>query len=319
MRITAVIGLAFLLAAVSYAQTFPNRPIRLIAGYAPGGGTDIVARMLAHKLTEFLGQTVVVENRPGAGGTIGAALAAKSRPDGYTILLGSSSPLTVSPSLVGNLPYNTLTDFAPITLISTFPNMLAIHPSLPVKSVKELIAFAKSHPGELNFSSSGNGGSGHLAGEMFNSMAGVKMVHVPYRGTSPAALAIISGEVFLTFGSLATMLPHWKSGRLHGLAVTGLTRSPVAAELPTVAEAAIPGYESGPWHAILAPAGTPGEIIARLHAESVKVLRDPRISEKLTAEGADIVANSPEQFAEYIKVDLQRWAKIIREAKIRAD
>ena len=303
----------------AHAQTYPTKTIRMIAGFPPGGGTDTMARMMAQKLSEYLGQSVIVDNRPGAGGAIGAALVAKAPPDGYTLMLGSSSPLTVSPSLVSNLPYNPMTDFSPISVLSTTPNMLAVHPSLPVKTVKDLIQFARGRPGQLTFSSSGNGGSGHLAGEMFNSMAGVKMLHVPYKGTAPAAIAVISGEVTLTFGSLVTMLPHYRSGRLRGIAVTGAKRSPSAPELPTVAEAGLAGYEAGPWHAILAPPRTPREIVARLHTEIVKALRDPVVVEKLTAEGAEVVGNTPEQFTEYMKTDLQRWAKIIKAANIRVD
>ncbi|MBI3936885.1 MAG: tripartite tricarboxylate transporter substrate binding protein [Betaproteobacteria bacterium] len=275
--------------------------------------------MLGQKLSESLRQSVVIENRPGGGGIIGTEYAAKSAPDGYTILLGSTGPLTVNPSLHRKLPYDTLRDLAPITLVSIVPSILAVHPSLPVKSVKELIAYAKARPGQLSFSSSGNGGSGHLAGEMLNVMAGVKMVHVPYRGTGPATIAVVTGEVPLSFGNMLTMLPHVKSGRLRALAVSSVKRSPATPSLPTVAEAGVPGYEAGPWYGVLAPAGTPRDIIARLNSELVKILRQPDMREKLSSEGGEVVGSSPEQFAQHIKAELARWARIIKAANVRAD
>lgn len=318
-RLMVTIGIAFTVVTASMAQTYPNRPIRFISPYAPGGGTDILARLLGQKLNESFGQPVVIENRPGGGGILGTELVAKSPPDGYTILLGSTGPLTVNPSLHRTLPYDTLRDFAPITLVSIVPSVLAVHPSLPVKSVKQLIAFAKAHPGELSFSSSGNGGSGHLAGEMFNLMAGVKMVHVPYRGTGPAVVGVVSGEVPLSFSNMLSMLPHVKSGRLRGLAVTSVKRSAAASDLPTVSEAGLPGYDAGPWYGVLAPAATPKETIARLNAELVKILRRPDVHQKVSADGGEVVGSSPEQFAQHIKVELRRWAKIVKEANVRAD
>lgn len=313
------IGIAFALVTTSMAQTYPDRPIRFISPYAPGGGTDILARLLGQKLNESFGQPVVIENRPGGGGILGTELVAKSPPDGYTILLGSTGPLTVNPSLHRTLPYDTLRDFAPITLVSVVPSVLAVHPSLPVKSVKQLIAFAKAHPGELNFSSSGNGGSGHLAGEMFNLMAGVKMIHVPYRGTGPAVVGVVSGEVPLSFSNMLSMLPHVKSGRLRGLAVTSVQRSSAAPDLPTISEAGLPGYEAGPWYGVLAPAGIPKEIIARLNAELVKILRRPDVHQKVSADGGEVVGGSPEEFTAHIRAELTRWAKIVKQANIRAD
>ncbi len=314
-----MIGVSLALVGTSAAQNYPNRPIRFVSPYAPGGGTDILARALGQKLSESLGSSVIIDNRPGGGGIIGTEAVVKAPPDGYTILLGSTGPLTVNPSLYKKLPYDTLRDLAPITLISIVPSVLAVHPSLPVKSVKELIAYAKAHPGELSFSSSGNGGSGHLAGEMFNVMAGVKMVHIPYRGTGPATIALVAGEVPLSFGNMLSMLPHVKSGRLRALAVTSVKRSPAAPELPTVAEAGVSHYEAGPWYGVLAPAGTPKDIIARLNSELVKVLRQPDMREKLQQEGGEAVGSSPEQFTEHIKAELVRWAKIIKEANVRPD
>ncbi|MBI4189774.1 MAG: tripartite tricarboxylate transporter substrate binding protein [Betaproteobacteria bacterium] len=318
-RLMFAIGIAFAFATASMAQTYPNRLIRFIAPFAPGGGADTVSRMLAQKLTENLGQQVVVDNRPGAGGAVGTALAAKSPPDGYTLLLATSAALSVNPNLRRDLPYDPLRDFAPISLVASFPNVLAVHPSLPVRSVREVIGLAKAHPEKLTFSSSGIGGSGHLAGEMFNVMAGVKMVHVPYRGTAPAALAVLSGEVTLSFGNILALLPHVKGGRLRGIAVTSAKRSPAAPDLPTVSEAGVSGFEAGPWHGVVAPAGTPKEIITRLSGELAKIMNNPDVRKQLSAEGGEVVDSSPEQLAEHMKVELKRWAKIIKEANIRAD
>lgn len=318
-RFVAAMCIAVGFVQMGAAQTYPNRPIRFVSPYAPGGGTDILARTLAQKLTESIGQSVVVENRPGGGGILGTESVAKSALDGYTILLGSVGPLTVNPSLYAKLPYDTLRDLAPIALISIVPALLAVHPSLPVKSVKELIAYAKARPGQLSFSSSGNGGSGHLAGELFNSMAGVKMVHVPYRGTGPATLAVVAGEVPVSFGVMLSMLPQVHAGRLRGLAVTSAKRSQAAPQLPTVAESGLPGYEYVSWYGVLAQAATPKDIIAKLNAELLKVIRNPDVREKLSAEGGEVVGGTPEEFGAYIREELKRWAKIIKEANIRPD
>jgi tripartite-type tricarboxylate transporter receptor subunit TctC len=303
----------------SPAQTYPNHPIRFIVPYAPGGGTDIVARTLAQKLTENLGQPVVVDNRSGAGGILGTELAAKSAPDGYTILLGTTGPLGINPSLYRNLPYDVRRDFAPISLIATAPHVLALHPSVPAKSVRELIAFAKTHPDQLTYSSGGTGGSNHLSGAMFNVMAGIRITHVPYRGAGPAVLAMVSGEVSLAFCDVLTTLPHVKSGRLRGIAVTGAERSTIAPELPTIAEAGVPGYESGVWHGVLTGAKTLPAIVKRLNAELVNIVRHTDMHEKLSAEGSEVIGSSPEQFSRFIETQLKRWAKIIAEAHITAE
>ncbi len=300
------------------APGYPSRVIRLISPYAPGGGTDIVARTVSQKLTEALGQSVIVDNRPGAGGVVGTEIAAKAAPDGYTILLGSPSPLTVAPHLYKKLPYDPLKDLMPISLIAIVPNILAVHPSLPVRSVKNLIALAKARPGQLTFSSSGNGGSGHLAGEIFKSMAGVDLIHVPYRGTAPAATALLSGEVSMSFGNVVAFMPQVKAGRLHAIALTSAKRAPALPDLPTVAET-IPGYAAGTWSGILAPAGTPPEIIARLNAELVKIPQLPAIKDQINSEGGTPVGSTPEEFAAYLRQETARLEKIIREAKIRVD
>ena len=301
------------------AQSYPNKTIRLVTPYAPGGGTDIIARLLAQKLTENLGQSVVVENRTGGGGIVGTEVAARAAPDGYTILMGTSGPLALNPNLYSKLPYDVQRDFSPIMLVATAPHLLAVHPSVPARTVKELIAVAKANPGKLTFSSGGNGGSSHLSGEMFNMLAGVKMLHVPYRGTGPAAIAVVTGEVGLSFVDVLTTLPHVKSGRVRGLAVSGAKRSAVAPHLPTIMEAGLKGYESGVWYGVLAPSRTPPEVIGRLNLELSKVIRDGVVSTRLTAEGSEVIGGSPEEFSTYMKAELERWAKVIKVANVRID
>lgn len=313
------VGVSFALVTASLAQPYPNRVIRFVSPYPPGGAVDILARFLGQHLHEGLGQPVIVENRPGGSGIIGTAAVAKSPPDGYTILMGSSGPLAVNPSLFSDLPYDTLRDFAPITLVAVVPSILAVHPSLPVKSVKELMAFARAHPGKLTFSSSGNGGSGHLAGEMFNLMAGVKMIHIPYRGTGLSVIGLLTGEVSLSFENMLSLFPYVKAGRVRGLAVTGTRRSRAAPHLPTIAESGLPGYSAGPWFGVLVPARTPKEIVTQLNRELVKILRRPNVLEKLSTDGGEVVGSTPEEFTEHIKAELKSWAKVIKEANIRAN
>lgn len=318
-RVVAAVVLVTGTLGMAAAQPYPNKTIRLVTPYAPGGGTDIIARLLAQKLTESLGQSVVVENRTGGGGIVGTEVAAKAVPDGYTILMGTTGPLALNPSLYPKLPYDVQRDFAPIMLIATAPHLLAVHPSVPARTVKELIAVAKANPGKLTFSSGGNGGSSHLSGEMFNMLAGVRMMHVPYRGTGPAAIAVVTGEVGLSFVDVLTTLPHVKSGRLQGLAVSGAKRSVVAPHLPTIMEAGLKGYESGVWYGVLAPARTPLEVIGRLNSELSKVIRDGGVSARLAAEGSEVVGGSPEQFSTYMKAELERWAKVVKAASVRID
>ena len=315
---TAVVFASLLAAPVTAAaQTYPSKPIRLVSPYAPGGGTDILARLIGQKLSENLGQSVIVDNRPGGGGVIGTELVAKSPPDGYTIMLASPSPIVVAPHLHRKLAYKPLQDLAPITLISVVPALLIAHPSLPAKSVKELVALARSRPGQLTFSSSGNGGTGHLAGEMLKMMTGVDMIHVPYRGTGPATIAVLSGEVSLSFGNIIATLPYVKGGRLRALAVTTPERSPVLPDVPAVAET-LPGYSAGPWYGVLAPAGTPPEIVARLNQEIVKILRSPEVKQNLSSEGADPVGSTPAEFAALLRAETERWGKVVKAAGVKA-
>jgi tripartite-type tricarboxylate transporter receptor subunit TctC len=300
------------------AQQYPSKAIRFVVPYVPGGGTDTVARLTGQKLSEALGQAVVIDNRPGAGGVIGGEIVAKSPPDGYTIMLASSSPITVAPHIQKRMPYDPLKDFTPVTLIAIVPALLAVHPALPVKSVKDLIALAKVKPGALTFSSSGNGGTGHVSGEMFKMLAGVDMLHVPYKGTAPATTAVVSGEVSLTFGNMISLLPQVKMGKLRALAVTTAKRSPVLPNIPTVAET-LPGYLSGPWYGVLAPAGLPPAILSRLNQELVKVVHSREVSDSLRSEGAEPIGSSPAEFAAHIKSELERMGKVVRQSKMKVD
>lgn len=313
-----LLAVAFAAPDVTFAQNYPAKPIRFISPYAPGGGTDILARLIGQKLAENLGQPVVVDNRPGGGGIIGTEIVAKSAPDGYTVMLASPSPIVVAPHLHKKLGYDPLKDLAPITLITVVPAVMAVHPSLPVKSVKELIALAKSKPGAFTFSSSGNGGTGHLAGEMLKMMAGVDMLHVPYKGTGPATTAVVGGEVSLTFGNIISLLPHVKANRLRALAVTTPKRAPVLPEVPAVAET-LPGYSAGPWYGVLAPGGTPQNVVAKLNQEIVKILRSPEVKQNLAADGADPVGSTPADFAKHLKAETERWGKVVREARMKVD
>jgi tripartite-type tricarboxylate transporter receptor subunit TctC len=315
--VAVVLAISFI-ATGSLAQSYPSKPIRFISPYAPGGGTDILARLIGQKLSESVGQPVVIDNRPGAGGVIGTEIVAKSPPDGYTVMLASPSPIVVAPHLYRKLAYDPLKDLAPITLISAVPAVLIVHPTLAARSVKELVAVAKAKPGQLTFSSSGNGGTGHLAGEMLKMMAGVDMVHVPYKGTGPATTAVLSAEVSMSFGNMISVLPHVKSGRLRALAVTTPKRSPVLPELPAIAET-LPGYSAGPWYGVLAPAHTPAPIIARLNREIVKILRSPEIKENMSSEGADPIGSSPAEFAAHLNAESVRWGQVVKQAKMKID
>ena len=301
------------------AQTYPTKPVRFVVPYPPGGATDILARMIGGKLSNSLGQQFLVDNRPGAGQKIGTGMVAKSAPDGHTILLVSVTH-SINPALDANLPYDSLKDFAPITLAASSPNVVVVHPSVPVKSVKQLIALAKSRPGELNMATSGNGSGGHLAGALFQSMTGVKMTTVPYKGGGPAYVDLIGGQVQVMFTSPNPTLSYAKAGKLRALAMTGAKRSPAAPELPTIAEAAgLPAYEASLWYGIVAPAGTPGPIVQLLHREMTKALATPDVREPLAARGVEVIGSTPEEFVKHIRSETEKWAKVIKEANIRAN
>jgi len=304
--------------AAQAQQPYPVRPIRLVVPSSPGGGTDITARIMAPKLGEYLGQQVVVENRPGAGTMIGGEAVARSAPDGYTLLMGIST-LAINPAMYRKMPYDALKDFAPISQAVSLPNILVTHPSLPVKTVKELIAFGKARPGQINFASAGVGTNPHLSMELFLSMAGVKMIHVPYKGSGQGVIDLIAGHVSVMTPSILTGLPHIKAGRLRGLGVTSARRAAGAPEIPTIAEAGVPGYEAVQWFGILAPAGTPRAIIERVNREAVRVLQTPDVRERLVADGADPVGSSPDEFGAFIRAETVKWAKVAREVGIRPE
>jgi tripartite-type tricarboxylate transporter receptor subunit TctC len=310
--------LFFLGIAGANAQQYPVRPIRFIVPFAPGGSTDLLARFLAPRLTEALGQAVVVDNRGGAGGVIGADLAAKAPADGYTIVLGSPGPLTINPNLQ-RMPYDSLRDFAPVTLATISPFTLVVHPSVPVNSVKELLALARSRPGGLNYGSAGNGSVGHFSAEQFKALAKVDIVHVPFKGAGPAVADLVGGRLHLMFENLPTIVPHVRSGKLKMLAVGTKTRSALVPEYPTIAEAGVPGYESSTAFGVLAPAKTPASIITRLNQETVKALQLPDMKDKLSGLGLEAVGGTPQQYTAHLKEELAKYGRIVKTAGIKAD
>ena len=299
------------------AQNYPVRPIRIVVVSTPGGSVDTMARTVGPKLAERWGQQVLVDNRPGAGGTIAAELVAKAPPDGYTLIMGTVASFATNVSLRKSLPYDPVLDFAPISLVATQNLMLLIHPSVPAKSVKELVALAKRQPGTLSFASAGNGTGGHLSGELFKLLAGIDMLHVPYKGVAPALVDVVSGQVSMTFASIISAMPQVKNNRLRPLAVTGAQRSPAAKELPTMIEAGVKGYESATWYGLLAPAGTPADIVTKLNTEVVAILKSPEMYDRLSKEGADPVGNSSAEFARHIQTEIEKWRKVIKAAGIQ--
>ena len=303
----------------AFAQAYPSKPIRYIVPFPAGGGQDLVVRALAPRMSEALGQTVIVDNRPGAATMVGAELAAKSPPDGYTVFNGSNTTLAINPNLYSKVPYDPIKDFVAVTQIASLPNLLVVHPSLPVRTVKELAALARNRPGQLNYGSSGTGTPAQLAGVMFGDEAHAKLVHVPYRGSSQALTALISGETQMMFGSMTSTLPFVKSGRLRAIAVTGAKRSLAAPEVPTVAEAAFPGFEAVTWYGLFVPAGTPAAIVSKLNAEVVKILRAPDFRDWLVAQGADPVGSAPDELAAFVKTELAKYAKIVKDSGMRPD
>jgi len=308
--------------AAGHAQVeggYPSKPIRMIVPSAPGSGPDIMARAIAQKLTDALGQAIVIDDKPGAGGIIGSEAAAKAPPDGYTLIMSNAGAHTVNPGLYAKLPYDPVKDFAPVTLVALAPNILIVHPTLPVRNVKELIALAKSKPGELTFGSGGNGSTAHLSGEMFKTMAGINIIHIPFKGSPAAVIGVIAGQIALAIPNIPPALPHVRSGKLKALAVTTAKRAAGVPDLPTVAESGLPGYEATAWFGVLAPAATPPQIIARLNAAIVKIAHARDMQERLTAEGADAVGNTPEQFAQIIRNDIAKWAKVVKASGARAD
>ena len=313
----AAVGLATATLALAQAP-YPSKTIRWVAPFPPGGTTDIVARATAQHLSTAFGQQVVIDNRPGAGGNIAAEIVSKAPPDGYTVLTAFPG-LAINPSLYSKLAYDPLRDLTPVTLISAAPLILVVHPSLPVKSVKELIALAKSRPGELHFPSAGNGSSSHLGGELFKSTANINIVHVPYKGSNQAIIDLIAGRVSLFINPLPEMIPFVQSGKLKALAVTSQKRSHVMPQLPTIAEAALPGYEVVTWNGIMAPGATPRPIVNRLHEETARLLKSGELKKQLEDQGLFIIASGPDQFAQYLRAETDRWAKVVRASGAKVD
>ncbi|MBI3374828.1 MAG: tripartite tricarboxylate transporter substrate binding protein [Betaproteobacteria bacterium] len=311
--------LAFACTSYAQAQTWPSKPIRYIVIFAPGGTTDILARLIAPKMSDALGQPVVVENRPGAAGALGAEMLAKATADGYTIGSGTVSSHAINVTLYPKLPYDADRDFAPITMLATLPNMLIVHPSLGVNNVKELIAFLKANPNKHSFGSAGNGTSQHMSGELFKTMTGVQMQHIPYKGSGPMIPDLLAGTISMSFENMTTAYPPVKNGRLKALAVTTLKRSFVAPEVPTMAEAGLPGYEISSWQALFAPAGTRKDIVARLYSEVVKALKAPDVAKRIQELGLDAGGMPPEELAALIRNDIPRLGKIVRDSGAKVD
>jgi tripartite-type tricarboxylate transporter receptor subunit TctC len=301
------------------AQAFPSKPVTIVVPFAAGGTTDILARVIGQALNKELGQSVVVDNRAGAGGNIGAQLAAKAVPDGHTLFMGTVGTHAINQSLYRKLPFDPVKDFAPLTRVAMVPNLLVAHPAKPYKNVKELVAYAKANPGKVNFGSSGSGSSIHLSGELFNALAKVDMVHVPYKGSAPAVTDLVGGQIDIMFDNMPSAIQHVRSGRLRALAVTTARRSPELPDVPTIAEAGVTGYEATSWFGMFAPAGTPAPVVARLHSALVKVLADPAVKKKLAEQGAEPYSETPEQFAEFMRKETAKWSKVVKESGASAD
>jgi len=318
--IALLLAAAVLPAGPALAQTYPSKPVRMIVGFPPGGGTDVVARIIVPKLSENLGQPVVIENRPGATGTTAAAMVAKSPPDGYTLMMGHVSVNAIAPSLFPTLQYDVLKDFAPIILTASVPHFVTVHPSFQVSSMKELIARLKADPGKYTFPSAGNGSTPHLAGEMFKSLAGVQIVHVPYKGTGQSMQDLLAGQHLVAFDTMPASAPYVRAGRLKPLGVSSPKRLPEYPDLPTVEEAGVPGYVMSTWYGLFAPAGTPPEIVLRLHAETLKAMQSPEVRAKLVEIGVDeTVTRTPEEFAAIVRADTARYAKVVKDAGLKLD
>ena len=318
LRVVLVVCGVLCGASALQAADYPVRSIRYIVPQGAGGSSDTLARAVTQRLAESLGQQVVVDNRPGATGNIGAEIAARAAPDGYTLLQVATSHAT-NPALGVKMPFDPVRDFAPITLLSQSPNLWIVHPSLPVKSVRELIVLAQSRPGEINYSSSGTGSSQHLAGELLKSSARIDIVHIPYKGSPPALLDLIGGRVMLMCSTIAPAMPQVRTGKVRALAVTSLKRSPAAPEVPTVSESGLPGYEATAWQGVLAPAGTPREIVGKLNVELVRIVQQPEVRKQLADQGYDPAGTTSDQFAEYVKTEIAKWSKVIKAAGLKAE
>jgi tripartite-type tricarboxylate transporter receptor subunit TctC len=306
-------------AVVAYAQNYPTKAVRFVIAFTPGGPSDILTRLVGGKLSESMGQPFIFDNRPGAGGNIAGEITAKSPPDGYTILMGNNSILATNAALYKNMSFDPVKDLAPVALIASQPNILVVHPTLPVKSVKELVALAKSKPGQLNYASSGSGAAAHLAAELFQSMTATKMVHIPYKGAGPALIDTLAGQCQVMFATSLSVASYIRSEKVRALAVSTGKRSQSFPNLPTIAEAGVPGFEATTWHGVVAPAGTPAAIIGRLNSEINKLLQAPDMRERLTSQGAEIIGGTPQEFAGYIQREIPKWTKVIKDSGARAD
>ena len=315
----ALLVAALLLSAAASAQSWPAKPVRFIVPFPPGGSTDVLGRIVAVKLTETLGQQVIVDNRGGAGGIIGTDIVVKSPPDGYTLLMTASAPIAINVTLMKNVPYDPLKDLAPVSRIGSTPLVLVIHPSVPARSVKELIALLRARPNDFTYASAGSGTPQHLSAELFKTLANVKMRHVPYKGSGPAMIDVISGQIPITFEVFITALPYVKGGRLRALAQTGSTRSAHLPDVPTIGETGVPGYESAGWYGVLAPAGTPPAIVGRLHADMARIMSGADMQQRMAELGADPARETPEQFGAFIRAEIVKWAKVIKDSGATAD
>ena len=307
------------LAAAAHAQTYPSKPVRMVVGFPPGGGTDVVARVISQKLTEWWGQAVTVENRAGATGTIGADAVAKAAPDGYTLLMGHVNSHGIAPNLFPKMPYDALKDFVAVAYVGYVPNVLAVHPSVAAKSVKELVALARAQPGRLNFASSGNGSTQHLAGELFKQITGTSIVHVPYKGSGDAIKDLLAGVVSMNFDTMPPVLPHIQAGKLRGLAISTPRRLPQLADVPTFAEEGITGFDVANWYGVMAPAGTPRELVARLNADINKAMQVPEVRARLESVGTQLREQSAAEFDGYMKAEVAKYAKLVKDTGVRLD
>ena len=318
-RVCMILSLTIAIPGVAWAQAYPSKPIRMVVGTAPGGTNDVVGRLVAQKLSTQLHQPIIVENRAGASGNIGGEFVVKSPPDGYTIYLGAIGTMVINPHLFTDKPWDTLRDFAPISQLSSIPQLLVVHPSVPAHNVRELIALAKAKPGDLNLASGASGSAQHLAGELFKSMTGTNIMHIPFKGGGPALIAVMGGQVSMIFDQIVTALPAARQGKLRALGVTTSKRSTAAPDIPTIAEEGVPGYDVATWHGLFVPAATPKDVVNLLSRESAKALQSREISEKFFAQGAEPVSSTPEQFREFLKAELEKWAKVVKESGAKLD
>jgi tripartite-type tricarboxylate transporter receptor subunit TctC len=317
--ITAALLAALAPAQSAVAQSYPTKPIRWIVTYPPGGPTDVVARAIGAKLTEAWGQQIIIDNRAGAGGMIGTELGARAAPDGYTLLFGTSAGMTINPALQSRLPYDPVKDFAPVSLLVINPQLLVLNPTVPANSVKELVALAKAKPGQLNYASVGQGSPNHLGMELLKALTGTNIVHVPYKGTGPAITDLLGGQVQLMFNSMPTVLPLVRSGKLRALAVGSTQRISAIADIPTVAESGVPGFENVTWYGMFAPAKTPREIVNKLNAQVVRILAEPDMAQRLSSQGAEPRSSTPDELAKFMRVEFERWAKVIKSAGVKVE